>query len=62
LRGNLLFYYKINEYGGLNGGLNAQLPAGFFILECFQVTNEYSEALPFSFSISKMIGRFLLDL
>lgn len=48
LKGNLLFYYKINEYGGLP---SANEPSGLLVIEDCTVSLE--DALPpfFSFSI-----------
>lgn len=43
-----MFFYKINEYGGLN---NNMMPNKFLILELFKVRHEYNETLPFAFSL-----------
>ena len=47
LKGNLLFFYKINEYGGLND----MLPRKLLLLELFKVKREHNETLPFAFSL-----------
>jgi len=48
LKGNLLFYYKVNEYGGVC----AKEPSGVFILEDCIVKTEDEATLPFAFSIT----------
>lgn len=48
LQGNLLFYYKVNEYGGVCAGE----PAGVFVMEDCLIETEDEACLPFSFSVT----------
>ena len=48
LCGNLLFYFKVNEYGGVC----AKEPSGVFLIEDVIVQTEDEASLPFSFSLT----------
>ncbi|XP_043194126.1 pleckstrin homology domain-containing family J member 1-like [Amphibalanus amphitrite] len=49
LRHNLLFYYRLNEYGGVS----ADGPAGLFVLENVHVQPEpFAEGMSFCFSLT----------
>ncbi|RWS22225.1 pleckstriny domain-containing family J member 1-like protein [Leptotrombidium deliense] len=48
LKGNLLFYYKVNEYGGIN----SKEPIGFYLLEDFSIQFENDASFLFAFSIT----------
>jgi hypothetical protein len=48
LIGNLLFYFKVNEYGGLC----AKEPSGVFLIEDVIVQTEDEASLPFCFSLT----------
>lgn len=48
VQGNLLFYYKVNEYGGVCAGD----PTGVFVIEECIIETEDEAGLPFSFSIT----------
>ena len=49
LRRNLLFYYRLNEHGGVS----ADGPAGLFVLENVHVQPEpFADGLPFCFSLT----------
>ena len=47
LRGNLLFYYRVNQYGGVQ----TKEPIGVLIIEMCTVQREDESDLPFAFSI-----------
>lgn len=47
LKCNLLFYFKINEFGQID-----KQPAGVFVLESAHVQMEHSTGIPFAFSIT----------
>ncbi|XP_054162369.1 pleckstrin homology domain-containing family J member 1-like [Oppia nitens] len=48
LKGNLLFYYRVNEFGGVYN----KEPIGVLIIEMCRVQREDDLALPFAFSLT----------
>jgi hypothetical protein len=48
LKGNLLFYYRVNEYGGIH----SKEPVGLFVVEDCSIQTEDNSSLPFAFSIT----------
>lgn len=49
LKGNLLFYFRLNEYGGVY----ETEPVGVFVMECCKIQHEPSAEHAFAFSIGK---------
>lgn len=48
LKGNLLFYFRLNEYGGVY----ETEPVGVFVMECCKIQHEPSAEHAFAFSIA----------